>query len=198
MPGAGARLASMTDHITLTGVVATTPRSLRTSEGLAITSFRLASAQRRYDRVAGTWSDGETNWYTVTCFRALAENAAASVGKGERVLVTGRLRVRPWESGEKSGTSVEVDADALGHDLLWGRTQFTRSTAAAAAPGAETPAPDAAEADHVADTAQETPAAPGTPVAPAVGSDASAADAPAEVGTPTAEAWSPVEAEPVF
>ena len=85
----------MTDHISLTGVVATTPRSLRTAEGLAITSFRLASAQRRWDRAAGTWSDGETNWYTVTCFRSLAENAAASVAKGERVVVAGRLRVRP-------------------------------------------------------------------------------------------------------
>jgi len=129
----------MTDTITLTGVVATTPRSLRTAEGLAITSFRLASAQRRRDRATGTWSDGETNWYTVTCFRALAENAAVSVGKGERVVVSGRLRVRPWESGEKSGTSVEVDADAVGHDLAWGRSTFTRvltsTTASGTGPG---------------------------------------------------------------
>ena len=185
----------MTDHITLTGVVATTPRSLRTSEGLAITSFRLASAQRRYDRVAGTWSDGETNWYTVTCFRALAENAAASVTKGERVLVTGRLRVRPWESGDKSGTSVEVDADALGHDLLWGRTRFTRSTAAAAAPGAESPAQGA---PAPADAAQEAPVAPDARVAPATASDASAVDDPGEPGAPTVDEWSPGEAEPVF
>ena len=188
----------MTDHITLTGVVATTPRSLRTSEGLAITSFRLASAQRRYDRVAGTWSDGETNWYTVTCFRALAENAAASVTKGERVLVTGRLRVRPWESGDKSGTSVEVDADALGHDLLWGRTRFTRSTAAAAAPGAESPAQGAPAPAGEADAAQEAPVAPDAPVAPATASDASAVDDPGEPGAPTVDEWSPGEAEPVF
>ena len=184
----------MTDHITLTGVVATTPRSLRTSEGLSITSFRLASAQRRYDRAAGTWADGETNWYTVTCFRALAENAASSLDKGERVLVTGRLRVRPWESGDKSGTSVEVDADALGHDLLWGRTRFTRTASAA-------PAPDAPAAAAVADTAQEAPVASGASLAPGGATAAGAATPGASVGEEggdTADAWAPAEAEPAF
>ena len=48
----------MTDHLTLTGLVATTPRHVVTTEGLAITSFRLASQQRRYDRSSQQWSDG--------------------------------------------------------------------------------------------------------------------------------------------
>jgi len=119
----------MSDQITLTGLVATTPRHLVTTEGLPITSFRLASTRRRFDRGQQKWVDGETNWFTVTAFRQLAINAVGSVAKGQRVLVTGRLRIRDWENGEKAGTTVEVDADALGHDLTWGSAVFTRSVA---------------------------------------------------------------------
>jgi len=116
----------MTDNISLTGVVATPPKSMQTNSGLSIVSFRLASSQRRYDRVKGVWVDADTNWYTVTAFRQLAENACASLAKGDRVIVSGRLRVRAWENGERSGTTVEVDADSLGPDLLFGTTSFTR------------------------------------------------------------------------
>lgn len=117
----------MNDIVTLTGIVATEPRHFVTSTGLPITSFRLASAQRRFDRAKQEWSDASTNWYTVSAFRQLAVNAATSIRKGERVLVTGRLRLREWEEDERKGTAVEVDADALGHDLLWGTSSFTRS-----------------------------------------------------------------------
>lgn len=121
----------MTDLIALTGIVATIPRALKTGAGLSITSFRLASAQRRFDRSKNAWVDTDTNWYTVTAFRGLAENAAASLAKGDRVVVTGRLRIRAWENEERSGTTVEVDADAIGHDLHWCTTRSTRITAAA-------------------------------------------------------------------
>lgn len=114
------------DTITLTGLVATTPRTIATSEGLVITSFRLASSQRRFDRAVGEWVDTETNWYTITAFRGLATNVAASIEKGQRVLVTGRVRVRDWEAGEKSGTTIEIEAEAIGHDLNFGRAAFTR------------------------------------------------------------------------
>ena len=49
------------------------------------------------------------------------------------MIVTGRLRVRDWATDDKRGTNVEIDADAVGHDLSWGTTVFTRSTAAAVA-----------------------------------------------------------------
>jgi single-strand DNA-binding protein len=116
----------MTDTIFLTGLVATSPRHVTTSEGLAITSFRLASSQRRFDKALSKWVDGETNWFTVSAFRALATNAASSVVKGDRVVVTGRLRVRDWENTDRSGTNVEIEADSLGHDLTWGTSVYTR------------------------------------------------------------------------
>lgn len=118
----------MTDTITLTGLVATTPRHISTSEGLAITSFRLASSQRRFDRATSRWVDGDTNWYTVSSFRALAENAATSISKGDRVVVSGKLRIRDWENTDRSGTTVEIEAESLGHDLVWGISSYTRNS----------------------------------------------------------------------
>jgi single-strand DNA-binding protein len=135
----------MPDAITLTGLVATTPRHLVTSEGLPITSFRLASTQRRFDRSQEKWIDGETNWYTVTAFRQLALNSNASLEKGQRVLVTGRLKIRDWENGERTGTTIEIEADAVGHDLSWGTAAFTRSVSAATVAPAEPEAPTAEE-----------------------------------------------------
>lgn len=117
----------MSDIITLTGIVGTEPRALTTQEGLAITSFRLASTQRRFDRTQDKWVDGDTNWYTITTFRQLATNAAVSVKKGERILVSGRLRIREWEAAGKSGTNIDIEADSLGHDLSWGTAAFSRA-----------------------------------------------------------------------
>jgi len=138
----------MTDVITLTGLVATTPRHIVTGEGLQITSFRLASTQRRYDRSEKKWVDGDTNWFTITTFRQLAANVVSSVQKGQRIVVTGRLRIRDWATDEKKGTNVEVDAEALGHDLTWGTASFTRSVSATLA--------DSDESDSDADSATGT------------------------------------------
>ena len=117
----------MSDHLTITGLVATQPRHIVTSEGLPITSFRLASTQRRFDRGQEKWIDGETNWYTITAFRQLAIHAAGSIEKGQRVVLSGRLRIREWENGERTGTTIDIEVDALGHDLAWGTSAFTRS-----------------------------------------------------------------------
>jgi len=116
----------MSDTITVTGNVATEPELKRTPSGVAITSFRMASSQRRYDKATDTWVDGATNWYTVSVFRALAEHAYESFRKGHRVILSGRLRLREWETPTKKGLSAEIDADSIGHDLLWGTTTFRR------------------------------------------------------------------------
>ena len=139
----------MPDAITLSGLVATPPRHLVTSEGLPITSFRMASTQRRFDRSQEKWIDGETNWYTVTAFRQLALNSNASLEKGQRVIVSGRLKIRDWQNGERSGTTIEIEAESIGHDLSWGTAAFTRSvsTATVASLEADPAAEDAAFGD---------------------------------------------------
>lgn len=142
----------MSDTITLTGIVATPPKHIVTSEQLQITSFRLASTQRKFDRTEQKWVDADTNWYTVTAFRSLAANAIGSILKGQRVIVTGRLRIRDWATDEKTGTTIEVDADSLGHDLTFGTSVFTRTPAAAA--------PDTAETAAAAEPIPDVPDAP--------------------------------------
>ncbi|WP_368496736.1 single-stranded DNA-binding protein [Herbiconiux sp. A18JL235] len=116
----------MPDLITVTGVVATPPRHVTTNSGLEITSFRLASTQRRYDREQNKWVDGETNWYSVSGFRHLALNLVGSVQVGQPLVISGRLRVRTWDNGERTGTSVDIEAEAVGHDLARGTAVFTR------------------------------------------------------------------------
>lgn len=163
----------MTDIITLTGLVATSPRHIVTSEGLAITSFRLASNQRRFDRGQNSWVDGDTNWYTITAFRQLGVHAASSIEKGQRVIVTGRVRIRDWETGEKAGTTIEIDAEALGHDLTWGRSTFTRSVIAAKSDateggsGGESSAAPTSTSELVDSFAESESAAPSEELIPA-------------------------------
>jgi single-strand DNA-binding protein len=135
----------MTDTITVTGIVATAPRHVVTSEGLPITNFRLASTQRKFDRKENKWVDSDTNWYTISSFRQLAANAAACVVKGQRVIVTGRLRIREWAKDERNGLSIDIEADAIGHDLTWGTSTYARTItstadddAAIAEPGTST------------------------------------------------------------
>ena len=99
------------------GNVATEIRFNTTPEGIPVASFRLAATERKFDRETSRWVDGEVNWYTVSCWRALAENVANSVQKGDPVFVIGRL----------SGTSVDITADIVGHDLARGTTSFKRS-----------------------------------------------------------------------
>ncbi len=166
----------MTDTISLTGLVATTPKHVVTGTGLSVTSFRFASTQRRYDRAEQKWVDGETNWYTVATFRQLATNVNASLQKGQRVMVSGRLRVRDWATDDKHGTNVEIDADAVGHDLSWGTTVFTRSTATVVA-----------EADAAAD-GDATPAAVKATDGADTDSDDADADAPTRLEEPVGSA----------
>ena len=145
----------MSDQYTVTGLVATTPRHLVTQDGLPITSFRLAASLRKYDKQLNRWVDAETNWFTITSFRQLAVNSAVSISKGDRVLVTGRLRVRDWDNGERAGTSVELEAESVGHDLMWGSSNFTRTVNIRESDQDNAPAPDEHEDDEPATKGKE-------------------------------------------
>lgn len=130
----------MTDTITVLGNIASPPEPGCTPTGVETLTFRLASNLRRQDPKTGVWSDVGTNWYTVHAYRKLAENAGASLGKGDSVIVTGRLKLREWTTKEgKHGLAVEIEADSIGGDLRWGRGTYHRMSAASASePGRET------------------------------------------------------------
>lgn len=138
----------MSDTITLTGNIATIPEHKKILDGIPVTSFRVATSHRRLDRATGQWLDGETSYYTVQLFRQLAENAVLSLSRGDRVIVTGRVKVREWDNGTRRGTTVEVEADAIGHDLKFGTSRFTRATGSR--PPADAAQPEAWPAPGVA------------------------------------------------
>lgn len=90
----------------------------------ATASFRLACTPRVW-RPSG-WTDGETTWLTVTCFRTLAENAAASIAKGDAVMVSGKLRTQVWERDGVSYERTVLEAQVIGHDLTRGTSAFRK------------------------------------------------------------------------
>lgn len=141
----------MSEKITITGNIATVPERRVVAGGLVVTSFRVASGERRQDRETGQWSDGDTSFYKVSAYRALAENCYDSFHLGERVIVTGRLRIKDWDTGAKKGTTAEIDVDGLGHDLLWGTSKFRKNERELSA--AEAEAEDDADADPQAEAA---------------------------------------------
>lgn len=159
--------------ITVIGTVGTEPEQRLTPNG-PVTGFRLACNSRRLDKATGEWRDGPTSWFDISVWRGLGEHALRSLHTGERVIVSGRLQMRTWESGEKHGTSADITADAIGHDLRWGTTTFQRSSQAAAPPrewSTEAPEPDAWSTTsspgpllNAATSATEAPA-PGTAAA---------------------------------
>lgn len=139
----------MTDTITIIGNLAAEPEQRVMPSGGTVTNFRVGTTHRRFDKPSEQWVDSYTNWYQVSAFRALGENVYASLHKGDRVIVSGRLRLREWDNGTKRGLAVDLDAEAVGHDLLWGRTVFEKSAMRGAAQSGETATPqESADGDQ--------------------------------------------------
>jgi single-strand DNA-binding protein len=117
---------------------------LRQAGDTTVASFRVASTPRRFQRKTGTWVDGDTQWYTVSAWRDLADNCAQSLRRSDPVVVHGRLRVEKWTgSSGAEMTSFEIDATFVGHDLSLGTSRFTRTPKAEAVAG--TPSEEGAE-----------------------------------------------------
>ena len=105
-------------HVTITGNLTDDPEVTFTPNGAAVTNFRLAVTARVKDGEG--WRDGDTSFYRITAWRQLAEHIGDSLSKGDRVLVTGQLRMRAWETPEGDKRSVvEVTADEVGPSLRW-------------------------------------------------------------------------------
>ena len=117
----------MTISITVNGNVATDVRSIATASGRQVAVFRLAVPDRRWIKGKG-WVDGDPTFISVTTFSQVATNVAASITKGQPVIVVGRLRMTTWQKEGTSGQSLEIEASHVGHDLARGTTSFTKST----------------------------------------------------------------------
>ena len=117
--------------VTIVGNVVDEPRQRETKNGHKVTNFRVASTSRRYDREQDRYIDNETLYVNVTCWRGQAENAAASLRRGQPVVVYGRYFSRDYTKNEQVRTSYELEAAALGHDISRGVSSFARMNRAA-------------------------------------------------------------------
>ncbi|WP_297082578.1 single-stranded DNA-binding protein [uncultured Demequina sp.] len=133
--------------MTVTGWVATDPRMVMTREdkGTDMCSFRLAQTARYFDRAKQEWANGSTVWFTVRVFRDAAWTVQKSVAKGQPVIVEGRLRTNEWtDQNDKLHLDLQLDANAVGHDLTRGVADFTRTVVADGEPDEPEPGVDSA------------------------------------------------------
>ena len=108
----------MSAQVTIVGN-ATRDAELRyTNSGLSIGTFSVAVNERQKG-ANGEWEDGEPSYYDVTCFRLLGESVAETIAKGDRVVVTGKLRQSRWEQDGQKRSKVEVVADDVAKSVLW-------------------------------------------------------------------------------
>lgn len=124
-----------TNH--LIGTIGSDPRTGTLTDGRPYVGFRLAVNHDYFNSETGAYESGDTSWYDVAAYGAIAQACACSLSKGDPVIVVGRLRVRDWTAGEKSGTAVEIIADAIGHNLRFGTGSFNRRSSRRRAPGGE-------------------------------------------------------------
>ncbi len=113
--------------VTLIGNVTRDPELRFTATGSAMATFGLAVSRRWQNRQTNEWEE-QTSFIDVVCWRELGENVSESITKGTRLIVTGRLEQRSWETenGEKR-SKVEVVADEVGPSLRWASAQVNKN-----------------------------------------------------------------------
>ena len=114
--------------ITVVGNLTGDPELRYTQNGLAVANFTIASTPRNFDRATNDWKDGDALFLRASVWREFAEHVAGSLTKGSRVIATGRLKQRSYETkeGEKR-TSIELEVDEIGPSLRYATAQVTRA-----------------------------------------------------------------------
>ena len=114
-------------HVTITGNLTDDPELKHTPNGNLVANFRLAVTARVRD--GDSWRDGDTSFFRITAWRQLAEHIGDSLAKGDRVIVTGQLRMRAWETPEGDKRQVvEVTAEEAGPSLKWATAKPERAS----------------------------------------------------------------------
>lgn len=123
--------------ITVVGNLTSDPELRYTQNGLAVANFTIASTPRNFDRASNDWKDGEALFLRASVWREFAEHVAGSLTKGSRVIATGRLKQRSYETkeGEKR-TSIELEVDEIGPSLRYATAQVTRAASSRDSGGA--------------------------------------------------------------
>jgi single-strand DNA-binding protein len=104
--------------ITIIGNLTADPEMRYTPQGLPVARFTVASTPRTFDKQANEWKDGDSLFLSCNAWRQLAENCAESLRRGMRVVVTGRLKQRSYETKEgQKRTVYEIEVDEVGPSL---------------------------------------------------------------------------------
>lgn len=113
--------------LTITGTLTADPELRFTPSGAAVANFTVASNPRFFDRSSGKWQDGQALFMRCILWRDQAENVAASLTRGTRVIITGRLEQRHFETreGEKRN-AIELQVEEIGASLRWATAQVTK------------------------------------------------------------------------
>ncbi len=116
------------NQITVVGNLTDDPELRYTANGAAVANFTVAHSTRIRD-AQGNWSDGDTSFFRVSVWRSLAENAAETLTRGTRVVVTGRLKQRSWENQEgERRSAIEIEADDVGPSLKWATAKLEKTS----------------------------------------------------------------------
>ena len=116
------------NQVTIVGNLVDDPELRYTPNGAAVCKIRVA-VNRRFKDESGQWKDGETSYFTVNAWRSLAENAAETLTRGQRAIITGRLQQRSWETQEGDKRNVvEIEADELGPSLRWATAKVEKTS----------------------------------------------------------------------
>jgi single-strand DNA-binding protein len=117
----------MSNTVTVVGNLTREPELRYTPSGAAVAKFGIA-VNRSYTNRSGERVE-QTDFFNVNAWRQLAENIAESLSTGTRVVVTGRLQSRSWETEEgQRRTVIEIEADEVGPSLRWATAQITKTT----------------------------------------------------------------------
>jgi single-strand DNA-binding protein len=117
------------NSVTLVGNLTDDPELRFTAQGAAVANFRIAVSKRIKDPQTNEWKDGDTSFFRINVWRQLAENVAESLTRGMRVVVTGTLKMRQWETQEGEKRSVvEVEATEVGPSLKWATAKVEKTS----------------------------------------------------------------------
>ena len=154
-------------QVTVVGNLAADPELRFIPSGAAVVNFTVAQTPRTYDKDTSTWKDGETVWMRCSLWRDYAENVAASLHKGDRVVVLGKLKQRTYEKDGVNHTVVEMEAEEVGAAMRYAEVQVRKTERTQGqqapqqgwgAPQQGAPAPQQGQSDQWA--GQQPPAPP--------------------------------------
>lgn len=117
------------NSVTVVGNLTDDPELRFTAQGAAVANFRMAVSKRIRDPQTNEWKDGDTSFFRVNVWRQLAENVAESLTRGTRVVVTGTLKMRQWETQEGEKRSVvEIEATDVGPSLKFATAKIEKAS----------------------------------------------------------------------